>query len=53
MLKEPMDVLKLHPIRKTKEQKEAFRADVQAYIEKLDYPCTIESGKFGVNNVVI
>lgn len=53
MLNEPMDVLKLHPIRKTKAQKEAFRSDVQSYIRELDYDCKIETGKFGVNNLVI
>lgn len=53
MLNEPMDILKAHPIRKSKAQKETFRADVQAYTKELGYECNIESGKMGVNNVVI
>lgn len=53
MLNEPLDILKLHPIRKTKEQKESFRADVLSYIKELGYSCKIESAKLGVNNVVI
>ena len=53
MLNEPMDILKLHPIRKTKAQKEAFCADVQSYVKGLGYECNIESGKMGVNNIVI
>ena len=53
MLNQPMDILKLHPIRKTKAQKEAFRADVQSYVKGLGYECNIESGKMGVNNIVI
>lgn len=53
MLNEPMDVLKLHPIRKNKKQKEAFRADVEDYVKGLGYECKIESGKNGVNNIVI
>lgn len=53
MLNEPMDILKAHPIRKTKEQKAAFRADLQAYIKELGYDCNVESGKMGVNNIVI
>lgn len=53
MLNEPMDILKLHPIRKSKTHKEAFRADVQGYVKELGYACNIESGKMGVNNIVI
>lgn len=53
MLNEAMDILKVHPIRKNKKQKEAFRADVEVYVKELGYPCKIESGKNGVNNIVI
>lgn len=52
MLHVPMDILKAHPIRKTNEQKEAFRADVQAYLKELGYDCRLEScGKDGQNLV--
>ncbi len=53
MLNEPMDVLKAHPIRKTREQKEAFRADVQSYAQELGYDCRIESGAFKSRNIII
>lgn len=53
MLNVPMDLLKLHPIRKTKAQKAAFRADVQSYVQEQGYACAIESAKMGVNNIVI
>lgn len=52
MLHMPMDILKAHPIRKTHEQKEAFRADVQAYLKELGYDCRMECcGKDGQNLV--
>lgn len=53
MLNEPMDILKAHPIRKNKAQKEAFRADVQAYVKELGYDCHLETGSFGAQNIVI
>ena len=53
MLKVPMDILKLHPIRKTEEQKEAFRRDVQQYIQELGYTYTLETEKNKANNVII
>jgi hypothetical protein len=53
MLKVPMDILKLHPIRKTEEQKEAFRRDVQAYVQELGYSYTLETEKNKANNVII
>ena len=53
MLNEPIDILKLHPIRKNKKQKEAFRADVQTYVKELGYDCHLEKGSFGAQNIVI
>ena len=53
MLNEAMDILKLHPIRKSKAQKEAFRADVQEYVKELGYDCHLEKGSFGAQNIVI
>ena len=53
MLNEPMDILKAHPVRKTKDQKAAFRADVQAYAKTLGYECKLEEGKSSVQNIVI
>lgn len=53
MLNEPMDILTAHPIRKTKAQKETFRADVQAYVRELGYEWKVETGKYGVHNIVI
>ncbi len=53
MLNEPMDILKAHPIRKNKRQKEAFRADVMYYVKELGYECHLEKGSFGAQNIVI
>ena len=53
MMNEPMDVLKLHPIRKNKKQKEAFRADVQTYVKELGYDVHLEKGSSGARNIVI
>jgi hypothetical protein len=52
MLNEPMDVLKAHPIRKSKEQKEAFRADVQSYAQELGYAVKVEEGSFKSKNIL-
>ena len=53
MIERPMDVLKNFPVRKNKQQKQAFRDAVQSYAEGLGYPVTIEKGSFGAKNVVI
>lgn len=53
MLSAPMDVLKLHPIRKKVSQKEAFRKDIKAYVTGLGYDCTFENVKKGAENIVI
>ena len=53
MLNEPMDILKLHPIRKNKKQKEAFRSDISSYMKEQGYECHLENGSFGAQNIVI
>lgn len=53
MLNTPMDVLAQFPVRKTKQQKQAFREAVQAYCRGLDYEVTVETGSMGVRNLVI
>lgn len=53
MIENPMDVLKNHPIRKTRKQKKAFRDDIAAYADQLGYSCRIEKGSMGARNVVI
>ena len=53
MLNEPMDILKTHPIRKKKHQKEAFRLDVQTYVRELGYDCHLEKASFGAENIII
>ncbi len=52
MLTQPRDVLSVFPIRKTKNQKQAFRRDLQSYATELGYECRIEKEKSGANNVV-
>ena len=53
MIENPMDVLKLFPIRKNKKQKQAFREAVQSYAEGLGYQVSVEKGSMGAHNVVI
>lgn len=53
MIENPMDVLKLFPVRKNKKQKQAFRDAVQSYAEGLGYSVSVEKGSFGAHNVVI
>lgn len=53
MLTTPMDVLKNFPVRKSKNQKQAFRDAVQSYAEKQGYSVTVEKGRFGAQNVII
>ena len=53
MISEPLDILKMYPIRKKKQQKEDFRADVKTYCESLGYSVVLEKGKYGVQNIVI
>ena len=48
----PMDVLKLFPVRKSGKQKQAFRGWTQSYLEELGYTVSIESGSFRSKNVV-
>lgn len=47
-----MDVLTQFPVRKTKQQKKAFREAVCAYAESLGYRVQTESGTFGSRNVL-
>ena len=49
----PMDVAKCHPVRKSKQQKEAFRRDVTSWLEHLGYEVHTEKGSFGSRNLVI
>ena len=53
MIENPMDVLKLFPIRKNKKQKQAFRDAVQSYAQGLGYSVTIEKGSMGSQNIII
>ncbi len=53
MLANPMDVLTVFPVRKTKRQKQAFRDAVRAYAQSLGYESRVEKGSFGSRNLVI
>ena len=48
-----MDVLREFPVRKSKAQKAAFRDAVSAYAQAQGYSVSVETGSFGVRNVVI
>lgn len=52
-IKNPMEIPELFPVRKSKKQKEAFRASARAYAESLGYSVTEEKGSFGVRNLII
>lgn len=49
----PMDVVKNYPVRKSKKQKQAFRADVAQWLQNLGYPVCEEEGSFHSCNLVI
>ena len=49
----PMDVVKNYPVRKSKKQKQAFRADVTQWLQNLGYPVCEEEGSFHSCNLVI
>lgn len=53
MIRMPMDILDLYPVRKSAAQKQSFRDDVQEYARWLDYETTVEEGSFGARNVII
>lgn len=48
----PMDVRKLFPVRKSKQQKQAFRDAVQEYLEGLGYSVSVEQGSCRSRNLV-
>lgn len=53
MINVPMDIDRLHPVRKSKKQKAAFREDVARYVNGLGYSCREEKGSMGARNLVI
>lgn len=53
MLTTPMDILNQFPVRKSKAQKEKFRAAVQSYASDFGYPVKEEKGSFGCRNLIL
>ena len=53
MVQMPMDILHLFPVRKSANQKKAFREAVRMYAAQLGYPVTEEKGSVGARNLVI
>lgn len=53
MIETPFDILTVFPVRKTKQQKQAFRDAVQSYAGSLGYESRVEQGRFGCRNLVI
>ena len=53
MFKIPVEIDRLHPVRRSKKQKQAFRDDVVQYVTNLGYDCTVEKGHIGAQNIVI
>lgn len=52
MLQKPMDVLAAFPVRKSKKQKESFRAEALDYFSNLGYQTSVEKGTLGARNVI-
>ena len=52
MLNQPADILEQFPVRKSKQQKQAFRDAAVSFGEKLGYPVAIDAGTFGCQNVI-
>ena len=52
MIQKPMDILSAYPVRKGRKQKQAFRADVTAYLKTIGYEAFEEKGSFGSRNLV-
>ena len=53
LLNDTMQILQLHPVRKTGKQKDAFLKDVQEYASWMGYPVSAEKGHFGLKNLVL
>lgn len=53
MIEKPMDILSQFPVRKSRQQKQDFRAAVRQYASSLGYRSELEKGSFGSKNVVI
>ena len=49
----PMDVTRRCPVRKSRQQKEAFRREVTSWLQNLGYEVHTENGSFGSRNLVI
>lgn len=52
MIENPIDILQLYPVRKSKRQKQVFREDICAYFRSLGYQCSVEKGSMGAKNIV-
>lgn len=53
MIQTPMDVLQNFPVRKTKNQKLAFRDAIVSYLSSIGYHVAIEKGKYGARNIIV
>ena len=53
MIVKPVDVLTTFPVRRKRQQKAAFRQEIQSYAEKLGYAVAMETTSFGGTNVII
>ena len=52
MLRDPMDILNLFPVRKSAAQKQAFRDAAVSYAKRLGYQTAVEEGSFGCRNLI-
>jgi hypothetical protein len=51
-MNQPIDILRLYPVRKTKKQKLSFQEDVISYFNAIGYDAYVEKGNLGVRNIV-
>lgn len=53
MIENPIDILSIHPIRKSRKQKQLFRDSICDYVQRLGYSCQVEKGSLSARNLII
>lgn len=53
MLTTPMDVAEQFPVRKSRNEKQAFREAVKSYAESLGYSCSVERRSLSCQNLIL
>lgn len=53
MIESVMEIAEQYPVRKSRKQKAAFREDVLAYANRIGYETHVETGNYGLHNVIL